>query len=143
MTRRAIAAGRLDLFHDRGREGASLRRDRQCRERDQARVGAEEEVLQKDLPREAGSGVVGAAVDLGKDGAEERLSGAATHQLVLEVVALDIEDEFFAGEDGPGRIGVEGGLRGQLPGSPERAPGRLARAALEREQRGRRPADRA
>ena len=136
--------GRLPgLLHDRGRERASLRRDRQGRERDQARVGTKEKVLEEDLAREAGARVVGAAVDLREDGAEERLPGATAHQLVLEMVALDVEDEFLTGEDGPGRIRVEGGLRGQLPGSPERAPGRLARAALEREQRRRRPAERA
>jgi hypothetical protein len=94
------AAGQLGcvarLVHDRRREGAALRRDWQRGQGDHVRVAAQEEVLEEDLAREAGVRVVFAAVHLREDRAEERLVPVLRHQVILEAMTLDVEDELLA-----------------------------------------------
>lgn len=132
---RLPAAGKLGgdagLLHDRLRERAALGRDRERRERDHVGVAAQEEVLEEDLPREAGVRVVGAAIDLGQDRAEEGLAAVLGHQVVLEVVALDVEHELLAGKAGAGGGGLERRIRGHLPEPAERAQAGLAENRLQ------------
>ncbi len=88
-------------------------------------------------------GVVGPAVHLREDGPEERLSLRTPHQVVLEEVTLDVEDELLAGEHGAGGLLVERGLRRDVPAAAKDASCGLPGAGLERQQRRRRPAERA
>ena len=125
------------LLHDRRRQRAPLGRDRQRRQGDHVGVRAEEELLQEDLPREAGAGIVQPAVHLREHRAEERLPPGGGHQVVLQVVSLDVEDELLAAQRLAGGVLVL--ARSRRDGvAASRVVARVAQAPLERQQGGRR-----
>ncbi len=134
---RVPAAGELGrvarLLHDRRRERTPLRRDRKRRQGDHVRVAAQKEVLQEHLARKAGAGIVLAAVHLREHRAEERLPARRRHQVVLEVVPLDVEDELLAGERRPSGILILARL-GRDGVAAARRVARVAEASLEGQQ---------
>src|SRR5438128_1226041 len=115
----------MGLRHDRRRQRTALRSDRQRRERDHVRVAAEEEVLEEDLAREAGVRVVLAAVHLREDRAEERLVPVLRHQVILEVMTLDVEDELLARKCRPRRVRIECPVGGDVPKTAKRWPAEI------------------
>ena len=130
---------------------APLREDRQRREHEHVRVGAQEHQLEEVLDRVAGARVVLAAVLL-RERRPEVLPVQHRVQVVLEQVPLDVEDELLAAERLERALGLDRRARRHLVRAAGRRAGRarrrrpgrvlLGRARVEREERGRRAADR-
>ena len=134
--------GRLTrLVHDCRRQRASLRRDRERRQCHQVRVALEEELLEEHLAREAGARVVLAAVDLREHLAEELLIRRRVHQVVLEVVALDVEYELLAGERLARSASVFAGALVDRVRAARFLVARVEEASLQRQERGGRRGD--
>ena len=123
------------LLHDRRRQRTPLGRDRQRRQGDHVGVAAEEELLEEHLAREAGAGIVLSAAHLREHRAEERLPASGGHQVVLEVVPLDVEDELLAAQRRARRVLVLARLGRDAVATARRVAG-VAEAALERQQGG-------
>ena len=130
---------------------APLGEDRQRREHEHVRVRAQEHQLEEMLDREARARVVLAAVLL-RERRPEVLPVQHRVQVVLEQMPLDVEDELLAAQRLERALGLDRRARRHLVRAAgrrarrarRRRPGRvlLGGARVEREERGRRAADR-